>query len=910
MLPHTTSYIPDQYAPAESSRSAQIRHQHDSTSTKHTSFVLPREDSYRSTTGEGPGEVKKAESSRSEDSGDGQVGDANMMGRSRKKQKMTRARNACLPCRSRKRRCGGTYSEPCASCLRDEIPCTWPTEDGRSSQARKERSKSKVHGGGTDGDRSVSREVQGEPNPWTWMMSSDWLESFGTAGAAPMGVNSSNTPFPPPLSTPSLPHGGDVLNGLGTYDIRSEGKQSFSTPDFFSIPSFPPSTEPPIDLGNNPTPLDTGGSSLGVSHLDQTDWTSSFQDIFSSFDPAHFVLAMSSRLPTVEEGDGSLPDTTTPDLPTIASAVTVDDQRKPTITKGKSSDEKIVKVTWWRPHGQTAITPGLKRIILKVRVNGPHTGSQVETPASNASGTGDAGEELFGPDKMPSVSIMKHLYNLFIHHFGSQFPYFARRPLEMAAETRTASVFLLHCIAAIAARFSSHPAIAQKHLQPSEYGNEFYKAAKELLGSMLAVPTRETVIGLILLGHVSLANDSEAEVWMLAGMAVRMAIDLGLHLNPPQESNIPDDERRLDRLVFWPVLLFDFALSFGTGRQTTLRVEDITQLLPSAEDVASPSSPADGLLHPFPYAARQMLAYGHLINILNSGRVTMEGSQKAIQLARTRAIGAYNALPAELAWSVTNLQQHSRVNQAPIYLHLHLWMHTIIASGYLTGTDYLRRNVCKSPFNPGLRSGAVTPNAIAASHLWRNSARTIGDILVLSDIINPTAYLTLPFCNQAFYVAGCCYIKEIEDQTEPRQPTQATLLPGLQMSSRSPEDLHQVRPAAVVEGEGDAGKPFELFKALVTSVAANNISTVQQGLAKQTTYWSGIEWIAEALAQRMGGIGAGDIDLAAVTEKLASSVYVPDAGVLSRSVEVKSGAQVGGSNGGLGITEGVGHEDH
>jgi hypothetical protein len=39
-----------------------------------------------------------------------------------------------------------------------------------------------------------------------------------------------------------------------------------------------------------------------------------------------------------------------------------------------------------------------------------------------------------------------------------------------------------------------------------------------------------------------------------------------------------------------------------------------------------------------------------------------------------------------------------------------------------------------------------------------DSARTIGDILVLSDIINPNAYLAIPFVNQSFYVAGCAYI--------------------------------------------------------------------------------------------------------------------------------------------------------
>jgi len=127
---------------------------------------------------------------------------------------------------------------------------------------------------------------------------------------------------------------------------------------------------------------------------------------------------------------------------------------------------------------------------------------------------------------------------------------------------------------------------------------------------------------------------------------------------------------------------------------------------------------------------------------------------------------------ARQSWKANiSLQRHSRANQASSFLHLHLWMHTILvgslrvewallmskASGYLTGTDLLRRGHKASRSEGNL--GSATPNSATASNLWRNSARTIGDILVLSDIICPLAYCALPFVNQAFFVAGCCYVK-------------------------------------------------------------------------------------------------------------------------------------------------------
>lgn len=126
-----------------------------------------------------------------------------------------------------------------------------------------------------------------------------------------------------------------------------------------------------------------------------------------------------------------------------------------------------------------------------------------------------------------------------------------------------------------------------------------------------------------------------------------------------------------------------------------------------------------------------------------------------------------------------SFQSQNRANQGSIFLHLHLWMHTILASRYLTDHSSGRREARKPVTNgngngngsgngsgngtngtaTGLASGQATPHTMTVNNMWRNSARTIGDILVLTDIINPFTYVALPFVNQAFYVAGSCYVK-------------------------------------------------------------------------------------------------------------------------------------------------------
>lgn len=110
----------------------------------------------------------------------------------------------------------------------------------------------------------------------------------------------------------------------------------------------------------------------------------------------------------------------------------------------------------------------------------------------------------------------------------------------------------------------------------------------------------------------------------------------------------------------------DYSLAFGVGRQTAWRVEDITQPLVTEEDMRGPisDSPAKGgstrpPVDPskprpvFPYAAKMMLSYGPLINMLNREQGGSPGQYEAdISNARMGAIRLYNQLPQDMQWNV------------------------------------------------------------------------------------------------------------------------------------------------------------------------------------------------------------------------------------------------------------------
>jgi hypothetical protein len=117
------------------------------------------------------------------------------------------------------------------------------------------------------------------------------------------------------------------------------------------------------------------------------------------------------------------------------------------------------------------------------------------------------------------------------------------------------------------------------------------------------------------------------------------------------QREISDEERRLNRLLFWTIIIMDHALCFGVGRQTSIRIEDITQPLPSQADFQIDELAADSPASAFPHVAKQMLLYGHVVNELNCA-YPQAWAREAAQTARTDILKAYSELPEDLQWNI------------------------------------------------------------------------------------------------------------------------------------------------------------------------------------------------------------------------------------------------------------------
>jgi hypothetical protein len=104
------------------------------------------------------------------------------------------------------------------------------------------------------------------------------------------------------------------------------------------------------DFGLSPKPQVSinPGATHNAPEFPEIAWPS--PEIGSAFDAtADFAWLFSSRLPTVQTGGSS---DTSPNEG--ASGIS------PTVRQGDrgAAGGRIVKVTWWRPHAQTAIAPG------------------------------------------------------------------------------------------------------------------------------------------------------------------------------------------------------------------------------------------------------------------------------------------------------------------------------------------------------------------------------------------------------------------------------------------------------------------------------------------------------------------------------------------------------------------------
>lgn len=161
--------------------------------------------------------------------------------------------------------------------------------------------------------------------------------------------------------------------------------------------------------------------------------------------------------------------------------------------------------------------------------------------------------------------------------------------MDMAINGPCYSEFLLVSIFALAARH-----LSEQWGQPFHgigKGEQFMSRARELLVKEMASPKPKipTIQGLLLLGGRQCAIGNSSEGWLYTGMAIRMILDLGLHLhlrNPylADLEQLTAIEVEVRKRVYNSAYLWDKTLSLALGRPPSLvwvphEPEDICEFL-------------------------------------------------------------------------------------------------------------------------------------------------------------------------------------------------------------------------------------------------------------------------------------------------------------------------------------------
>ncbi|KAF0321669.1 hypothetical protein GQ607_011182 [Colletotrichum asianum] len=393
--------------------------------------------------------------------------------------------------------------------------------------------------------------------------------------------------------------------------------------------------------------------------------------------------------------------------------------------------QSLMRIRCYRRFGPTAISPGLRRLALVVN-SGEEDQFDTEKdttcnentrnpPRYTASSTSSprGGMQLFDDSgRQPHQRIIPQIFDIFFEHLGGHFPFLNRAVLETHVRSEVASSFLLNAIAALALRFcptdSPLVILEEKQNLPWRNGLPFLAKAKEQLVPLLSVPEPEIVAGLVLLSWSEFGEDNEAGLWMFAGMAIRMAQDLGFHRTTETDTDpnlifhdharpSPDGayaltneqsalhQQKARLVMFWSVFILDVYASLTTGRQPTLRRSEVHAPVPSYQDMKlaqldlTEEISISNMI--FPLAVEFMLDASEATKLLNQASpseghsahhetidaATGLDSCREAFLVRIREsmILRYNMLPEELIFNVENLKASCSSAQSGLFLTMH-----------------------------------------------------------------------------------------------------------------------------------------------------------------------------------------------------------------------------------------------
>ncbi|RSL64319.1 hypothetical protein CEP54_004757 [Fusarium duplospermum] len=535
------------------------------------------------------------------------------------------------------------------------------------------------------------------------------------------------------------------------------------------------------------------------------------------------------------------------------------------------------RVPYFRYFGPTAIVPGFKQMVVSVRdrrrsTAGSMAGTSPVSTHSGALGSSSAADsEVIGDDlptydpndPAPVHPLIINLVKTFFLQMGSSYPFLKQaRFLRMVKEKRVEPI-LVDSICGLAARFSDAPSLTNGNdkMPRTERGAVFAQRARQATVDTFPCPTVGAVQACLLMAYEGFGASQDSALWMYLGLAIRMAVDLGLQKevgvqyqgekdplyalhwsrqsgeeespqakaegssppNPEEQKEVVQE--RMD--TFWAVFILDRVISSGTGRPVTFRDDDL--------ELSFPEPSIDPVTHwpaPYPIFLQIIHLYGRVCDALNKIRNAQDLNKETwdklgeMEHELTRL---YKGWDWRLQFNVSNFKAYLGMGQGTTFILLHFWFHALFI--------ILHQPTLLTPFAELRSELQLLPDS---RELSMSSAKTICDILSFADLIDPKSFIGNPFTSQPIYIAACAFLMESSANAS-ESPSRASSPPG---SKRL--DVPQL------PGKSRDGKASR--HSLLASAANQNYQKCYNSLQQVQMYWGGVTYILTALDQKAKGI--------------------------------------------------------
>ncbi|KAF5630184.1 C6 transcription factor [Fusarium sp. NRRL 25303] len=191
----------------------------------------------------------------------------------------------------------------------------------------------------------------------------------------------------------------------------------------------------------------------------------------------------------------------------------------------------------------------------------------------------------------PSATLKEHLISCYFE-WNNPWCQYVNEDLFRQSERaggRYSSPFLLNSVLALGSRYSDRSEVRPFTCHPNCAGRRFLAKANSFLHEELKKPTITTIQALAISGIFYVAIGQDAAGWLRHGMAIQLALDMGMNLDSTVlngSERFPSEEIELRRQVYWALYCDNKLWSSYTGRVCTMLDSNASVNLPTLPQIS------------------------------------------------------------------------------------------------------------------------------------------------------------------------------------------------------------------------------------------------------------------------------------------------------------------------------------